>query len=246
MSQLTESFCDMVGLESKSTSQEYKWRLASLEAFVKQRYGIEVDSFFGSSFDVYEVLAGYHAHLKEQGLAKSTISARIATAKTFFEYNNVPISNTIFRLKVRPPKRQKPDKQGLSKHDVRNIILACKDTRLQSYVLLLAATGMRATEALSIRYKDIDFENRTVMLRAAFTKTKKQRFVFLTEECIKHLNIWKEHRERVRRIMHNGKITKVAKPFKAHELFFGTGRSREVTDPNHLYHTLVVDFRAIT
>jgi len=248
MSQLTEKFCNVVGLECKSTSTEYRWRLASFESFLKQKYGIGIDSFFDSKFNVYEVLGGYHAYLREKGLAKSTISSRIATAKTFLEFNDVPISNTIFRLKVRPPKRHKPDKTPLTKEDVRNIILACKDTRLQTYVLFLATTGCRATEALSIRYKDINWDTRTVMLRAAYTKTKHQRFVFLTNECIKHLKIWKDYRERNRRIIHDKRIDKVTKPFKPHELFFTTGRfqDEEVTDPNSLYHTLVVDFRAVT
>jgi integrase len=250
---LVKKFCDVVALDSESTSAEYGWRLASLDSFLRKRYNIPIDSFFESSnkFDVYDVMSNYHTYLKQAGLHKSTIAGRIATAKTFLEYNDIPISNTIFKLKVRPPKRQKPDKQALSKADVRNIILACKDTRLQTYVLLLASTGMRATEALSIRFKDIDWENRSVMLRAAYTKTKRQRFVFLSRECIKHLKLWKEYRERERTIVNKnekGKYIKsyVTRKFEPNDLFFGTGRHDDVHDPNHLYHSLVPEFRAVT
>jgi len=251
-SKLVKKFCDVVALDSPTTSKEYGWRLGSFDSFLREKYNMHIDSFFdANSNNVYDIMADYHTYLKQAGLHKSTIAGRIATAKTFLEYNDVPISNTVFRLKVRPPKRQKPDKQGLSKADVRNIILACKDSRLQSYVLLLASTGMRAVEVLSIRLKDIDWENRSVMLRAEYTKTKKQRFVFLTEECIKHLKLWREYRERKRTIVNKndkGKYVRsyVFRKFAPKDLFFWTGRQDKMGDPNGLYHSLVPEFRAVT
>jgi hypothetical protein len=103
---------------------------------------------------------------------------------------------------------------------------------------------MRAAEALSIRYRDIDWENHTVMLRAEFTKTREQRFVFLTKECINQLQSWKEHRERERRIVSQGgkKIEKISRPFKENDLFFTTGHHVGVVSPRNLYHTLVAPF----
>jgi integrase len=54
---------------------------------------------------------------------------------------------------------------------VRQIILEMKDMRLGT-VLLLAASGMRATEALSIRLRDIDWKAKRITIRAEFTKTR--------------------------------------------------------------------------
>ena len=48
--------------------------------------------------------------------------------------------------------------QALTKEDIINILNACSDIRLKTYVMLLAATGMRASEALSIRLADCDVE----------------------------------------------------------------------------------------
>ena len=50
--------------------------------------------------------------------------------------------------------------------------------------MLLAATGMRATEALHIQVKDIDFEKHPAELyvRGENTKTKADRTIFLTSE----------------------------------------------------------------
>jgi integrase len=71
----------------------------------------------------------------------------------------------------------------LSKEDIIDILNACSDIRLKSYILLLAATGMRATEALSIRIKDLDLKSSPAKLfvRGEYTKTRTDRIVFLTE-----------------------------------------------------------------
>ena len=75
------------------------------------------------------------------------------------------------------------NKEALSKEDIIDILNACSDIRLKSHVLLLAATGMRATEALSIRIKDLDLKSSPAKLfvRGEYTKTRTDRIVFLTE-----------------------------------------------------------------
>jgi integrase len=82
------------------------------------------------------------------------------------------------------------NKEALSKEDIIDILNACSDIRLKSYVLLLAATGMRATEALSIRIKDLDLKSSPAKLfvRGEYTKTRTDRIVFLTKEVTHQLN----------------------------------------------------------
>jgi integrase len=71
--------------------------------------------------------------------------------------------------------------------------------------MLLASTGARATEALSIRVKDIYFKSddtAKLFIRGEFTKTKTDRLVFLTEEMTKQFTIWLDYKYRTRRICH--------------------------------------------
>ena len=70
--------------------------------------------------------------------------------------------------------------------------------------MLLAATGMRATEALHIRVKDIDFEKSAAELyiRGENTKTKADRTIFLTSEVANQLNTWLKYKYRTRRVCH--------------------------------------------
>jgi len=69
---------------------------------------------------------------------------------------------------------------------------------------LLAATGMRATEALSLRIKDIDVDSNpaTLFVRGEFTKTKADRTVFLTQELSQQLKSWLDYKHRTRRVCH--------------------------------------------
>ncbi len=87
-------------------------------------------------------------------ISPTTLKARIITAKNFLEYSDVDIIPRKFKLKVKIPKVIRKSKEALSKDDVSAILNACSDIRLKTYVMLLAATGFRAVEALSIRIKD--------------------------------------------------------------------------------------------
>ena len=84
--------------------------------------------------------------------------------KNFFEYCDIDISPRKFKIKVRLPKTVKRNKEAISKEDVIDILNQCSDFRLKTYVMLLASTGMRAVEALHIRVKDIDFDNKPARL----------------------------------------------------------------------------------
>jgi integrase len=84
--------------------------------------------------------------------------------KNFCEYYDIDISPRRFKLKVKLPRLVRKNKAALSKEDIVEILNACDSIRLRTYVMLLAATGMRAVEALSIRIKDIDFDSNPAKL----------------------------------------------------------------------------------
>lgn len=73
--------------------------------------------------------------------------------------------------------------------------------------MLLATTGMRAVEALSIRIKDIDFHSNPAKLfvRGEYTKTKADRTTFLTEELTQQLKSWSDYKHRTRRVCYQDK-----------------------------------------
>ena len=117
--------------------------------------------------------------------------------------------------------------------------------------MLLAGTGLRAVEALSIRIKDLYLETRPskVSIRGEYTKTKSDRYVFLTDEVADQLKQWLEYKYRTRRICHKDinterkTITYYNTPERNHnDLLFAVRQDREHANPKILYYDLTKSF----
>jgi integrase len=203
---------------NNKTAIEYEKRLRTFAHFVMSRYRYSVDTLIyklttttttNQEINPYEVLSGYVTYLNRiETISSSTIKQRVITAKNFLEYHDVEISPRKFKMKVKLPKVVRRSKEAVSKEDIIDIINACSDIRLKTYVILLAATGMRATEALSTRVCDYSLETNPlprVFVRGEYTKTKCDRFVFLTQETVKQLKNWLEFKYRTRRVVYYDK-----------------------------------------
>ena len=126
----------------------------------------------------------------------------------------------------------------------------CSDIRLKTYVMLLAATGFRAVEALSIRIKDLHVETRPakIFVRGEFTKTKTDRHIFLTEEVAAQLKQWLEYKYRGRRVCHKDNqtektITEYRTPERNYnDLVFAVYQDREKPVPSMIYYDLARSF----
>jgi len=116
--------------------------------------------------------------------------------------------------------------------------------------MLLSSTGLRATEALSIRLKDLDIittksnEPAKLTIRGEYTKTKVDRYVFLTKEVVEQLKIWIDYKYRTRRVCYidkeSGKkyITEYRTPEKKqNELIFSLNQTNNPR-PEVLYGNL--------
>jgi integrase len=154
------SFVRTANTMNKSTAYRYLSRLKIFENFVVANvnnlgvHNLLLEIKKGTQ-DPYDILNSYVADLKNCKISAIAIKQRLITVKNFFEYNDIDISPRRFKSKVKLPRIVRKKKEGLSKEDVIEILNVCDNIRLRTYVILLAATGMRATEALSISIKDI-------------------------------------------------------------------------------------------
>jgi integrase len=213
---------------NKNTATEYEYRLSRFERYIvaafeqrQQQQNQEpkititsldqlIDEIKRSSnkIDPYDLLSGFVAYLQEeQGIENpNTIRHFVITARNFLEYQDIEISPRKFKLRVRLPKPVVRRKEAIGKEEIREILLKCSDIKLKTYVMLLAATGMRATEALALRHKDFDFDDNSnnrqafVRIRGEFTKTRTDRYVFLTRELVEQCKAWIDFKYRRRRI----------------------------------------------
>jgi integrase len=189
----------------------YRDHVKAFEAFTLSKYNLSLDDLLVSvkegKYNIYGVLSDFTFYLQNEyrnKLSTNTLRIRVRVVKNFLEYCDVDISDAKFRLKVRLPKGIRNNKEAIDKDDIRDILNSCSDIRLKTFVMLLAGTGCRAVEALSIRNKDLDLTSNPakVNLRAEYTKTKQDRSVFLTKEIVIQLRRWLDFKYRKHRSCH--------------------------------------------
>jgi integrase len=219
---LLMQYIKSISIMNKQTANEYYERLVKFERFLSSYFDsdtnifnldIFIEDLKNGKFDVYDILRNYSIYLLQESnntIHTRTLKQRVITAKNFLEFYDIDISPRKFKLKVRFPKDIKRDKEAIDKNDIINILNGCSDIKLKTYVMLLASTGLRATEALSIRIKDLDLESypiAKVTIRGEYTKTKVDIYVFLTQEMVEQFKKWLEYKYRTRRVCSKDKQT---------------------------------------
>jgi integrase len=251
-----DNYIQNISIMSKSTAYEYLRRLNDFAVFLAKEYdSLRVDDLIiklkKAVYDPYSILSRYAAYLQNSStISTLTLKQRVVTMKNFLEYHDVDLSPRKFKLKVRLPKVIRKSKEALSKEDVIDILNECSDIRLKTYVMLLAGSGMRATEALSIRIKDLDltFSPAKVSVRGEYTKTKVDRTIFLTQEMVQQLTSWLNYKYRTRRVCYkdeqNGKtVTEYRTPSKKQaDLVFAVYQDVKKPVPFNLYNDLMKSF----
>ncbi|MGA9154870.1 MAG: site-specific integrase [Candidatus Nitrosopolaris sp.] len=257
---LVSNYITNVAVRNESTAAKYNERIKKFQLFVSEYYGLGIGEFIKrimvGKIDVYNALGNYILYLKKsinnRSISPVTLKNYIITIKNFLEYSDIDISPRKFKLKIRLPKVVRKNKEALSKEDVIDILNACSDIRLKTYVMFLAAGGFRAVEALSVRGKDLDFESKPtrVLVRGEYTKTKVDRIVFLTEEMSQQLITWLDYKYRKRRVCYqdykdsNGRtITEYRTPRReGNELIFAVHQSTGLPNPVGIYDDLAKPF----
>jgi integrase len=261
-------------IPNKRTRLEYLGRLVTFETFIKENYNFSVDELtinklFNFRENIYELLALYISWLSERvdkngyKLSAISIKNRIITVRTFLESFDIEINQRKFRLNVKLPRVARQYKKALSKEDIVKMLEACSKFKLKTYLIFLAATGARASEAASVRIKDLDFTNSKVEIRAEFTKTKVGRYMFLTDELKEYLKAWIDIKYKERRLyLKDRHCNRKVKPnIREDDLVFSSfftydgdsynnsnSRKENVSEQDNvanIYTTLVIDFNRL-
>ena len=242
-----------VSMMNKLTAKEYHARLDIFKRFVESKYSLDINDIISKikkNIDPYSVLAEYARYLNDRNISTSTLKQRVVTAKNFLEYHDIDISPRRFKLKIKLPRTIRKNKEALSKEDILEILNSIADIRTKTYVLLLAATGMRAVEALSIRIKDVDFNSSppTLFVRGEYTKTRTDRIIFLTDELAHQVKSWLDYKYRTRRVCYKDKqegktISEYRRiSMKDTDLVFAVYQNKDTPKLYSLYQDLVRSF----
>ena len=264
-SQAIIKYIKSVAASNKRTGQEYLGRLRIFEEFIKSNYSFTIDELtIKKTFvtDIYDLLSAYVSYLINRGnLSNGSIKNRVINVKNFLEYYDIDVNPYKFKKRVKVPRVFNQYKEALPKEEIIRMLENCKNFKLKCFLLFLATTGARASEAASIRLRDIDFKNSKVNFRAEFTKTKVSRYSFMTSELSTFLHEWIDTKYRERRLTSKNRKDMYVKPTpKPDDLVFSSAFTYERDILNHkdkksmiaehdlisnLYSVLVVEFNKL-
>lgn len=156
-------------------------------------YSIDIRAFINFERDVFHPnICAYVTHLQSQGLKDSSIKRKIVSLRVFYEYlvtTNLigisPFANLKFRFRQ---ERRLP--KTLSVTEVKRLLNCFVDesiyrtefskrlfTRDAALMDILISTGIRVAEAAAIRYEDIIYHERAIIIRG---KGRKQRLIYIS------------------------------------------------------------------
>lgn len=136
-------------------------------------------------------LKAYLAYLlSDKGL--SPASANLSLSAIRFFYREVLEKNIFEGIKKRP-KLEKKLPVVLTKDEIRCMLEVTKKKKHKLIIELLYSTGMRVSEAVNIRKKDINLNEKLIFVK--YGKGKKERFVQLSNKFTIHLQSYlKRHK----------------------------------------------------
>lgn len=128
----------------------------------------------------YEDVLKYLKYLKELNNSKATISRKLSCLRTFYKYLvlNKIVENNIFLL-VSSPKTDKKIPKFINYNNLEEIFevpnIKTKEGQRERLILeILYGSGIRVSELVNIKIKDIDYSNKTILI---FGKGSKERIV---------------------------------------------------------------------
>ena len=169
---------------SEHTTNSYKKDLAFFIDFLKQE-NINIKK------TDYKLLRKYLTVLYEKKYSKKTISRHISTLKSFYKYlTKKGIIEINPMLLIKTPKLDKKLPKFLNYDDLEKILNIPDTTtflgKRDALILeLLYSTGVRVSELVSIKIKDINFSENTILILG---KGNKERYVMFGGKALNKMN----------------------------------------------------------
>lgn len=134
---------------------------------------------------------GYLKYLDSCNLKNSTISRRVSTLRTFYNYlvdENI-VENNVFH-NVKNPKLEKKLPNYLNYNEMEELlesidISTTEGLEKRLLIEMFYSTGCRVSEMINVKISDIDFTNKTIRIMG---KGSKERIVYFGDYASKYLD----------------------------------------------------------
>lgn len=189
MDKLIEEFIDYLKIQknySNYTLINYEKDLIEYSNFLNEKV------YNYNDMD-YKKCTNYLHFLDEKNIKKSSISRRLSSLRTFYKYlvlNNKTDSNPF--LLVSSPKKEKRIPKFINYSGIEEIFnipnIKTKEGQRERLILeILYGSGVRVSELVNIKIKDIDFDNKNILI---FGKGSKERIVSFGEPALDSINLF--------------------------------------------------------
>lgn len=244
--------------KSQTVTKTLTMRLWNFHKFTVEKYNLSIHEFVRTlkkqgnvnDDDVYQTLNDYVTFRSSEGVEDISIGYYTRTARKFMTRNGIKIPLEDFKDNVTMPKKVKRQWYDI-KEDIIEILTCPMTERLKTYLMMLAATGMRPSEPLYLTINQFNFESDppTVFINGQTTKMKIDRKNFLTKEVKKVIQDWIKFKYRKRKIVHknNGVVTwRTEQPeIDNKDLIFGMRNHGYKSNPKYVYNDLLKEFTEI-
>ncbi len=194
MDRLIDAFLQDMELsgKSKTTALHYGYCLKNYAAYLDGRDPLQADK---------ETLRGFIAYLKSQEKTSKTIENYFSVISSFYEYlvfEGKTAANPVIAVRKRYLRRYKDNDDGqarklISVEDMSNLINSTLNVRDKAVITLLAKTGIRRNELITLDVSDVDLIENAIRLKPTAKRTN--RTVFFDDECAYLLRRWLKVRE---------------------------------------------------
>ena len=225
------TFLESIGRNGRNSRRSYRTGLHHFGLFLKPKHQTPdtiISLLQNQCINQYELLDQFVSYLLKQHIAITSLKIYIAIIRSYLEYNDIDISNTKFKRRVKVPKVYPDQEEPLTLTDIRELLEYNSNHRLRVFIILLLCTGLRAMEACSLRLQDVDFTTSPtqITIRRDYNKTKRSRTIYCSDEATEHLQ----------------KLIKMYSPKQPQDLIFALEDGKR---PESIYTRLLEQFQKL-
>ena len=134
-------------------------------------------------------IKAYMAHLMDKGQKPASVSLAMSALR--FLYDEMMGKGLFAKIKLPKPEKKLPT--VLSKEEIRNMLDCTKNAKHKLLIAFLYSSGLRVSEAVSIKIDNLDLNERMGIVRAG--KGKKDRNIILSESLVNDLRKYLDGRK---------------------------------------------------
>ncbi|NMM65105.1 tyrosine-type recombinase/integrase [Clostridium sp. P21] len=145
--------------KSKETIKSYTSDLTAFEHFLEWKYNCAVYLSDVTMVDIDD----YLYELKKKKLSSASRSRQIYTFRSFWSYlYKNKFCEWNIAMSIEPIKIQRTERTFLSSEEAHALINAIEHPLIKTVVQTLFYTGLRISECLNLKVKDVDIENKVI------------------------------------------------------------------------------------